>query len=346
MTSLSVVLESVGQRAVKLDRALLAIAVLGLGLALFRPQQAADSLVFTLENLAAISPFLLVSVGLAAWMKASSADHLITRVFEGRPVAVIISATLFGALSPFCSCGVIPIIAALLTAGVPLSAVMAFWISSPLMAPDMFLLITGELGVGFAVAKLVSTIAMGLAGGFATHWLMARGGFRDSLREGVGNGGCAASSVRNPKETVWPFWREPERRPVFFNELVKTSLFLGKWLALAFLLESLMVVWLPGDAVARVLGEGNPWSIPLAALIGVPAYLNGYAAIPLVAGLIKTGMAPGAGLAFITAGGVISIPAAIAVFALVKKPVFFWYLALSLVGSVLSGLVYQMVING
>ena len=59
--------------------------------------------------------------------------------------------------------------------------------------------------------------------------------------------------------------------------------------------------------------------------------MNGYAVIPLVAGLMESGMAPGPALAFMTAGAVTSIPAAIAVFALVKCPVFLWYLLLAAV---------------
>ena len=68
----------------------------------------------------------------------------------------------------------------------------------------------------------------------------------------------------------------------------------------------------------------------IATVVGVPAYLNGYAALPLVSGLIEQGMAPGAGLAFLVAGGVTSLPAAIAVWALARRPVFGLYIAFAL----------------
>ena len=119
-------------------------------------------------------------------------------------------------------------------------------------------------------------------------------------------------------------------------------LFLGKWMTVAFLLESLMLAYVPADMVASVLGGDKQFAIPLATLIGVPAYLNGFAAVPLMAGLIDLGMSPAAGLAFMTAGGVTSIPAAIAVIALVKKPVFFWYLLLALSGSMIVGFTYSL----
>jgi uncharacterized membrane protein YraQ (UPF0718 family) len=72
--------------------------------------------------------------------------------------------------------------------------------------------------------------------------------------------------------------------------------------------------------------------IVTATLVGVPAYLNGYAALPLVGGLIEQGMAPGAGMAFLVAGGVTSIPASMAVWALAKPQVFALYIGLSLTG--------------
>ncbi|MEE1556782.1 MAG: permease, partial [Alphaproteobacteria bacterium] len=54
--------------------------------------------------------------------------------------------------------------------------------------------------------------------------------------------------------------------------------------------------------------------------------------------------APGAAMAFMVAGGVSCIPAAIAVFALVRLPVFFWYLGIALVGSLAAGIGFQMFI--
>ncbi len=306
------------------------------------PPQAAASLGFTLRSLVEVAPFLLLSIAIAAYAGASGADNLIARAFAGAPAVTILLAALAGALSPFCSCGVIPLIAALLAMGVPLAAVMAFWLASPVMDPSMFVLTTGVLGTEFAVAKTLSAIGLGLFGGFMVHLLAATPAFTDPLREGVGNGGCGGARVRAPKPVVWRFWTEPERTARFGREALKTTLFLGKWLTLAFLLESLMLAWLPADLVARAVGGGGLAPIALATLVGVPAYLNGYAALPLVSGLIDQGMAPGAGLAFLVAGGVTSLPAAIAVWALVRPRVFAAYIAFSLTGSFAAGLLFQL----
>ena len=48
----------------------------------------------------------------------SGLDHQIGRAFSGNATQTILLAAAFGSLSPFCSCGVVPIIAGLLVAGV------------------------------------------------------------------------------------------------------------------------------------------------------------------------------------------------------------------------------------
>lgn len=322
------------------DRIWLAVAAILLALALTVPAQAAASAWSTLESLVGVLPFLLLSVVVAAHAKASGADGLIARAFRGRMMSMIVLAALAGALSPFCSCGVIPLIAALLAMGVPLPPVMAFWLASPIMDPSMFMLTAATLGTGFAVAKTLAAVGVGLLGAFGTLALQRTSLLAHPLREGVGNGGCAGNRVRAPAPVRWQFWHEPERRAVFSSEAVSITAFLGKWLTLAFLLESLMVAWVPNELVAGVAGGDGVLPVFWAALIGIPAYLNGYAALPLVGALLNQGMAPGAAMAFLLAGGVSSIPAAIAVYALARPPVFVAYLGFALAGSLLAGLVY------
>lgn len=306
------------------------------------PAQGADSTRFAVANLVDTAPFLVLSVGMAAYARATGADGIVAQAFKGSPYMMILLAAVAGGLSPFCSCGVIPLIAALLSMGVPLSAVMAFWLASPVMDPSMFILTVGVLGFPFAVAKTLAAVGLGLFGGFAVHVVNGIGGLGDPLREGIGNGGCGGAKVRAPKPVAWRFWQEADRIETFRRESLATTLFLAKWLLLAFILESLMLAYVPADLVSRALGGTGVGPIAVATLIGVPAYLNGYAALPLVGGLIGQGMTPGAGLAFLVAGGVTSLPAALAVFALVRVPVFALYILLALAGSFLAGLMFQL----
>lgn len=324
------------------DRVFMAMATMSILLALLDLQQLPLSLLFTLEALWEMLPFFALAIGIAAYARATSADSLIAKAFSGHPVRATMLAALVGAISPFCSCGVIPLIAAMLGAGVPLAPVMAFWIASPIMDPEMFILTAAGIGFNFAVAKTVAAMAMGLMAGLSILLIQRYGGLESPLRAEV-TGCCDSScSTSTEKAVLWRFWREPGRIEVFNAESIAIGVFLGKWLTLAFFLESLMLAYVSSDWIAGYVGSENPYAIPLAAVVGAPSYLNGYAAIPLISGLIEIGMTPGAALAFATAGAVSSIPAAIAVWALVKKPVFLLYLALGLTGAMIAGWVYQL----
>jgi uncharacterized protein len=325
----------------RIDGALAGIAVIGLLLAVLAPAQLWPSAVFTGGALAGIAPWLAISVGFAAYAKASGLDGAIASAFTGSPTRMIVLAAVCGALSPFCSCGVIPVIAGLLAAGVPLAPVMAFWLSSPLMDPNMFALTAATLGLEFAVVKMLTAVGIGLFAGAVTQALAARGLLARPLRMPFA-GGCAAISrvpVRGPVQ--WNVLAQAETRRGFVHNAAETAWFLLRWMAFAFVLESLMVSWLPPEQVLALLGE-QATAIPMAVLVGVPAYLNGFAALPLVGGLVNLGMHPSVALAFLVAGGIASIPAAAAVWALARPRVFALYLGLGTTGALLAAYAYSL----
>jgi uncharacterized membrane protein YraQ (UPF0718 family) len=69
-------------------------------------------------------------------------------------VSILVAAAA-GAISPLCSCSVIPAIAGLLRAGTPFGPLMAFWIASPSMDPEIFALSTARLSESLPeIAKL------------------------------------------------------------------------------------------------------------------------------------------------------------------------------------------------
>lgn len=321
----------------KLDKPLLAAGLILLAIALLAPQQLPASLAFTGESLLGIAPWLVLSVAVAAYARASKADALIARVFVGSPTRMILMGSLFGALSPFCSCGVVPVIAGLLGAGVPLAAVMAFWMSSPLMDPEMFGIIAASLGLEFAIVKTLAAVALGVFGGIITHVFVSRGLIGQALRSGPAS--CCAPRAPGARPN-WNIFADGAARSAFVSGAASNGWFLLRWMVIAFLLESLMVAYLPGEKVVSLLGN-NAGAIPLAVLLGVPSYLNSYAAVPLVRGLMDLGMNPAVALAFLIGGAVTSIPAATAVWALVKPRVFALYLGMALFGALGAGYAYS-----
>jgi uncharacterized membrane protein YraQ (UPF0718 family) len=370
------------------------------------------------DSLLHIWPYLLVTIPLAVAVQMTGAAKYINRAFQARPVSAIFLATAVGAFSPFCSCGVVPVVAALLIGGVPLAPVMSFWIASPSMDPEVFFLSVATLGWELAVWRLAGTLVLSLSAGLITYlvvrqgwlgqqilrtrqtapalpaWERLKSGWR-RLRHAMsgvfsltaswlvrivtgrvpiapevaccsmmgtgsqvprqlaaapaplpasscnldrGPAGCADSGDGGSC-SVGPgsFWRR------LFRETWSATWMVVKFMALAFFLSALIQLYVPEDWVAGVLGSQNPWAIPLAALLGVPAYTSNLTALPMMSGLLAQGMAPSAALAFLIAGPTTTLPAMAAVWGLASRRVFALYVSFSLVGAVILGYLYHLV---
>lgn len=324
----------------KIDKAWLAIILVFVAVAALVPQDFWEVGQATVRSVLSTAPFIAFAVATVAYLKATGAEGIVAQAFKGSPVRMIVLAAMVGGIAPFCSCEVIPFVAALLAMGVPLAAVMAFWLSSPIMDPPMFIITSSALGVDFAIAKTIAAVCFGLFGGFAVMAFNRTALFTDPLRETAQAGGCGCGTNPFTGKPVWAFWSDPERVQMFRTTAVSNALFLLKWLTLAYTIEAVMVRYVPAEWIANILGGEGFGPILLGALVGGPAYLNGYAAAPLVGGLISQGMSQGAAMSFMMAGSVSCIPAAIAVWALVKPKVFLAYIGFGFTGSLMAGLLW------
>lgn len=130
---------------------------------------------FILDSFIHIWPYLVITIPIAVAVQVSGAAKYINKAFSKKPLIAILLATVVGAFSPFCSCGVIPVIASLLIGGVPLAPVMAFWIASPSMDPEIFFLSTATIGLELSVWRLAATFGISLFSGYFTHFAYHKG---------------------------------------------------------------------------------------------------------------------------------------------------------------------------
>lgn len=365
---------------------------------------------FMLNAFLHVWPYLLITIPLAVAVQMSGASKYIQRAFAAQPIIAIFLATAVGAFSPFCSCGVIPVVATLLIGGVPLAPVMSFWIASPSMDPEVFFLSVATLGWELAVWRLVSTLLLSLSAGFITHlvvqrgwlgteilrrrqptsvqsnWVLLKQGWQNLKRRltfspvlgfvggqttlaaeapccgssaeitltdewkpaalaptspsSCSSSGCGAGSAPAAASSCSP--QSPSFRQRLLTESKSATLMVAKFMALAFLLEALITLYVPSEWIAGLLGQQNRWSILAAALIGVPVYTTELTALPLMSGLLAQGMNPAAALAFLIAGPTTTLPAMAAVWGLTTRRVFFLYVSFVLVGAVVFGYAYSL----
>ena len=129
------------------------------------PDRTAGVLAFVAESLVSVAPIVIPGILLAAWIMASGAGDGIARMFAGHMLKIILLASAIGAVTPVCGVTVLPLMAGLLAAGVPLAPVMAFWLSSPITDPAMLAVTAATLGPEFAIGKTRAACALGIWGG-------------------------------------------------------------------------------------------------------------------------------------------------------------------------------------
>lgn len=306
-----------------------------------KPGLALETVIFAVSGLINVTPIVIPGILLAGWVMASGASDRIAAVFQGRTIQTVTAAALVGALLPVCGITVLPLMAGLLAAGVSLAPVMAFWLASPITDPAMLAATVATLGWEFALGKVGAAIGLGLFGGAITSLFARQSWARASLRNNrfvgkLGNScGCGDGSFDAA------IWRNPIRRARFWQEIKSITRLLLIVLLPAFAAEYLLNVWLQPDALAAYAGEQSQWAIPLAVIVGGPAYIDGYAALPLTRALLDHGMSAGAAMAFLVSGGVVSIWGALAIFPVLRLKPFLLYISLAVSGSMAAGWVFD-----
>lgn len=302
-------------------------------------------------------PYLLVSIPLAVAVRISPAGELLKKTLGKKPYTGILFATLVGSISPLCSCTVIPVIYSLLVAGVPLGAVMAFWIASPSMDVEILFLSAGSLGWPLAIWRFASTFALSLLAGVITHILFTKGFFKEGILKKEPEKILKTEEKLFVEEKLKPVSSQQKVSPLFlktvttsccgvkpvkkkslseriFRESIASLLFVGKFMVLAYFLETLIILYLPQEWIVALLAKKNILTLIIAALAGIPLYTTNLAALGIISGLLQKGMNEGAAIAFLIAGPTTTLPAMSAVFGIAKRRVFLVYLAIIFFGAI------------
>lgn len=201
----------------------------------------------------------------------------------------------FGALTPFCSCSTIPLLLGMLNAGVPFASAMAFLFASPLLNPvivSLFIILLGwkTTALYFAVTFLAA-IVIGL--------VLDSLGFANQVKPVAAVRGCcdcqqaedAKSRVRRSASFAFSLFRQ-----------------LVPYLLLGAGIGAFIHGFVPTELISSIAGAGNPFAVPVAAIIGIPIYIRAETMIPIGLALIEKGMSTGAVLALIIGGAGASIP--------------------------------------
>jgi uncharacterized membrane protein YraQ (UPF0718 family) len=250
-----------------------------------------------------------------------------------------------GAVTPFCSCSSIPLVAGLLQAGAPLGIVFSFLLASPLINEIAVPLLIGLFGLRVAALYVVVMFVAAVAGGLIIGRLLS---FEDHVEvDGIASMGPDSSVMTDggaitADPGVQATHREHARAAAgharsFLHEMLP-------YVTLGMVAAALIHGVVPVSWLQSLLGPSNPVAVPLAVLAGVPLYFSLSAMLPVAASLVSTGIPIGTVLALLVGTVGVSLPNLIMLNKLFSRRLLVAYVSTVVAIGIGVGLVFNAVL--
>lgn len=213
-------------------------------------------------------------------------------------------ASLFGAITPFCSCSSIPLFIGFVKGGIPLGVTFAFLITSPLVNEVAVAMFLGSFGVRTTIVYVVSGIVLGMLGGMVLGRMNLDRYLSGWIRD-----------IQRQSEAQADAWEA--EKTLFFDRL--PSIVRGSWDIVRGVLVYVLVGigigaamhgFVPDGFFERYLAAGNWWSVPLAVILAVPMYANAAGIVPVIEVFVAKGVPLGTAIAFMMSVVGLSLPEA------------------------------------
>jgi len=258
-----------------------------------------------------------------------------------------VAAAGLGAVTPFCSCSTIPVLAGLLQAGAPLGLAFSFLLASPLVNEIAVILLIGLFGIEITIYYVVMTFFAAVIGGIIIGRLGLVKHVKDirivdetesTVATDGGTADCCVSSTGTAKQTHRQHAKTAAREAwSFFVDTLP-------YLILGMVLGALIHGVVPVDLLHAALGSENPLAVPLAALAGAPVYISLSGMLPIAASFSEQGIAIGTVLAFVIGGAGVSIPNLILLNKLFKRRLLLVYAGTVVTIGIAVGVVFNVFI--
>lgn len=133
--------------------------------------------------LAELLPYWIVGMFIAAGLVVFVSWERIKHRMGYGGLGANFMATTAGAVIPICSCGIVPVLAGMVEAGVPLGPTLAFLISAPMLNIPTIFITAGLLGKKMVIARIISVYAIAMTVGLIiSYWQKKRKGLRHFVK--------------------------------------------------------------------------------------------------------------------------------------------------------------------
>ncbi len=240
-------------------------------------------------------------------------------------------ASLFGAVTPFCSCSSIPIFISFLKAGVPLGITFSFLITSPLINEYLVVLMLGFFGWKITLAYIISGMAIGVISGI----ILGKMKLEKYIEKDI---------VTENAEEMFEVKHRGIREKALFGIKESNSIVrkLWAWVLIGVGLGAFIHNYVPQEAVQVIISKTGIFSVPIATLIGIPMYGSCAAIVPIAVVLFQKGFPLGTALAFMMAVVALSLPEAIMLRRAMKLKLIAIFFSITALAIIITGYWFNM----
>jgi len=261
-----------------------------------------------------IVPFFVLAMFVSAFLKAIVKPSLFLKFLSKRRSAPIFTA-LLGAVSPMCSCSMLPFANIINSYSKGYGPVLALLITAPTLSPVILLLTYGLFGLDVSIYRLVGSLAYALLVAFAVEYFFKK------------------------PPTLQMKIRDSSSKRSAFLEGLREQLPVVKYLLIGIAIASLIKTFTPTWLTASI--SKTPLVYPLISLVAVPIYVCSGEDVVLGRAMVDVGFTTGQAVTFMLGSSGVCLPTIFALFSFLPRKVVFAYSAGWFIFSILTGLIYD-----
>jgi uncharacterized membrane protein YraQ (UPF0718 family) len=291
-----------------------------------------ESLNFFIYDFIKILLLLFVMISIIGFLRTYLPQNKVKKWISGKKYGSSnFIASLFGAVTPFCSCSSIPVFLSFLEAGIPLGVTFSFLITSPLVNEYLVILMLGFFGWKIALAYVISGILIGVVSGL----ILGKMKLEKYLVKDL---------ISTNKEVKKEIKYDGIKKRLHFglNEAASITRKLWLWVLVGVGIGAVIHNYVPSEVIQSIISKGGLFAVPLAVLLGVPMYGSCAAIVPIAVVLFQKGVPIGTALAFMMAIAALSFPEAVILRRAMKLKLIATFFILVAAGIILTGYIYNL----
>jgi hypothetical protein len=213
-------------------------------------------------------------------------------------------ASLFGVVTPFCSCSSVPLFIGFVRGGIPLGVTFAFLITSPLVNEVAIGLFIGLFGLKTTIIYVISGVLLGTISGIILQKLKLESYLTPWVKEVLANAQKEQDAFNAEKQTL------KQRLPVIWAEVLTILKGVIPYVIVGITIGGLMHGYIPEGFFEKYMSKENLFAVPMATILAIPMYSNASGILPVVQVLVAKGIPIGTAIAFMMGVVGLSLPEA------------------------------------